>query len=115
MGRLTTQPAQLSIAAPAATAYAGVGPLLELPPLGVLYLAVSAAGCLLSSGCDDQAVAVLDGCVRVLDALHEASADAAVWHAAAGVAKYHCGDLRVRLLCLAQHARVVLSSLGCVL
>jgi hypothetical protein len=31
----------------------------------------------------------------VLTALHEAGADAAVWHAAAGLAKYHCGDLQV--------------------
>jgi hypothetical protein len=81
-----------------AGAAAGVG--AQLPPLAVLYLAVSAAGCLLSSGgCDDQAVAVLDGCAGVLEDLHEAGADAAVWHAAASVAKYHCGDLRVRLLC----------------
>lgn len=69
----------------------------DLPPLGLLYLAVSAASCLLSKGRDDDAVSVLQGCAWVLDEVHEAGADAAVWHAAAGVAKYHCDDLRVRV------------------
>jgi hypothetical protein len=64
--------------------------------VGVLYLAVSAAGCLLSAGRNSDAVELLQGCAdQVLTALHEAGADAAVWHAAAGVAKYHCGDLQV--------------------
>lgn len=67
----------------------------ELPAVGVLYLAVSAAGCLLSAGRDDEALGVLQGCAEVLAAVHEAGADAAVWHAAAGVAKYHCDDWRV--------------------
>jgi hypothetical protein len=69
----------------------------------VLYLAVSAAGCLLSAGRDDEAVGVLQGCAEVLTAVHEAGADAAVWHAATGVAKYHCNDLRVRQECLGTH------------
>lgn len=67
-----------------------------LPAVGVLYLAVSAAGCLLSAGRDDESLGVLQGCAEVLAAVHEAGADAAVWHAAAGVAKYHCNDWRVR-------------------
>lgn len=74
-----------------------------LPPAAVLYLAVSAAGCLLSAGRDEDAVAVLQGCATaggLLTALHEAGADAAVWQAATGVAKYHCNDMPVRLLCV---------------
>lgn len=68
-----------------------------LPLAAVLYLSAAASSCLVTGGRDEEAWEVLDGCREVLDQLHEAGADAAVWHAAAGLALYHCEDLQVRL------------------
>jgi hypothetical protein len=65
-----------------------------LPPAAELYFAVSAASCLLACRQDADAAAVLTNCAGVLQPLHEAGADAAVWHAAAAVAKFHCRDLQ---------------------
>jgi hypothetical protein len=67
-----------------------------LPPAAVLYLSAAVSSCLLTGGRDDQAWAVLESCQGVLGELHEAGADAALWHAAAGVALYHCENLQVR-------------------
>ena len=61
----------------------------------MLYLSAAVASCLLTGGRDEAASAVLDSCRGVLGELHEAGADVALWHAAAGVALYHCDDLQV--------------------
>jgi hypothetical protein len=50
---------------------------------------------LANGGRDVQARVVLESCQGVLGELHEAGADAALWHAAAGVALYHCENLQV--------------------
>lgn len=77
-------------ALPAAAAGPGV-----LPPAVELYLSVSAAGCLQADAKDAEALAILQDCVDILAQLHEAGADAAVWHAAVGVAKLHSQDMQV--------------------
>lgn len=71
----------------------------DLPAAAVLYLSTAASSCLVTGGRDEEAWQVLDNCSEVLDELHEAGADAAVWHAAAGVALYHCEDLQVGGCC----------------
>jgi hypothetical protein len=59
--------------------------------------AVARFGCLENLPFVDwwQAWAVLESCQGVLGDLHEAGADAALWHAAAGVALYHSENLQV--------------------
>lgn len=68
----------------------------DLPSTVVLYLSAAVSGCLVTGGRDEEGWEVLVNCADVLSDLHEAGADTAVWHAAAGVALYHCGNLQVR-------------------
>jgi hypothetical protein len=68
----------------------------------VLYLSAAVSSSLLTGGRDDHAWAVLESCAGVLGELHEAGADAALWHAAAGVALYHCDNLQVDRCILAE-------------
>jgi hypothetical protein len=76
-----------------------------LPPAAVLYLSAAVSSSLLTGGRDEQAWAVLEACQGVLGELHEAGADAALWHAAAGVALYHCDNLQVSELLPTLHWR----------
>lgn len=69
--------------------------LAGLPAAAVLYLSTVASSVLVTGGRDERAWQVLEDCSDILVELHEAGADAAVWHAAAGVALYHCDDLQV--------------------
>lgn len=54
------------------------------------------SNCLLTGGRDAEAWQALQQCEHLLlqGQLHEAGADAAVWHAAAGVALYHGQELQ---------------------
>jgi hypothetical protein len=60
----------------------------------VVWVLGAAGICETTGGRDDQAWTVLESCEGVLGELHKAGADAALWHAAAGVALYHCEACR---------------------
>jgi hypothetical protein len=72
----------------------------RLAPAMALFLAMARSGVLMTAGRDPEAWAALSDAVPALDWLHEAGADAAAWHGAAGVVLYHLGELLVSVMSL---------------
>jgi len=70
----------------------------QLVPAMTLFFGMAACGVLLTAGRDAEAWSALSKAAPALEWLHEAGADAASWHGAAGVVLYHLGELRVRFL-----------------
>ncbi|GBF99034.1 hypothetical protein Rsub_11979 [Raphidocelis subcapitata] len=66
----------------------------QLGPSMELFLGLAACGVHLTEGRDARAAEALRAAAPALDWLHEAGADAAAWHCAAGLVAHHLGDLR---------------------
>jgi hypothetical protein len=69
---------------------ARLGPSMEL------FFGLAACGVHLTEGRDDLAAESLRTAAPALDWLHEAGADTAAWHCAAGLVAHHLGDMHVR-------------------
>jgi hypothetical protein len=77
---------------------AAAGPL---GPQLTLFFGRAAAGVLLTAGRDAAALRELRSAAPALAWVHEAGAEAAAWHGAAGVVMHHLGDLQVGAACRA--------------
>lgn len=66
-----------------------------LPASGQLYLSAAVCGVLLTAGRDEAAWEELGSGAGAVAQLHEAGAEAAMWHSCAGTVLYHLHDLQV--------------------